>query len=244
MKPPKESSSPPQTGPTWWVRDILIAGIVGIIVGGTTSYWTVVAQQRIDDARADRELRAANLTFVRERSSTDPLLPRPFTWLDLRDQYLGGLDLRNADFYGADLSGASLNGADLAGSSMHNVNLSGAFIRGATLASARMGSADLHGAVLREADLSGANFFRADLSNADLYQADLSDAELIGASLVGADLRGANMSGTDLRDADLTGVCWEHPNPLPTPPEWKLPDAQWPHGFTPPPSTDASCKPG
>lgn len=223
--PPTSSISPPTTEPpkvepAWWVRDILVAGTVAVIVGAITASGTIVAQQRIDDARADRELRAANLTFVRERSSTDPLLPRPFTGLDLRDQNLSGLDLRNADFSTANLSGARLIGAAL----------DGAILVGATLPGASLGLANLSEAVLAFADLRGVV----------LYGANLSDANLHGARLGGADLRGADLSSANLKNAVLTGVCWKDPSPL-QPPQGKLPDARWPQGFTPPPSTETSC---
>lgn len=216
-------TKPPKTGPAWWVRDILVAGTVAILVSTITSVWTVTTQEKIDDARADRELRAANLTFVRERASVSPYLGRPFTGLDLRDQNLQGLHLQYASFAAAKLSGANLTGADLAASTMEYADLSNAVMDGATLTGVKLSSADLPNAMLRGAKLGG--------------------AELIGADLTGVDLRGADMGGADLRDADLTGVCWEHPDPLPSSPDWRIGATQWPQGFTPPPSTDTSCRP-
>lgn len=231
------SLNPAQTGPAWWVRDILVAGIVGAII----ATGTVIAQQRIDNERADRELRAANLAFVRERSSTDPLLPRPFAGLDLRGQNLAGLNLQNADFSSADLSGSNLTRTNLTGSLLEGADLSGANALSINLTDARMRRAVLTGASLMLADLSNADLATSNLRGVDLYAADLDSSDLGGADLVGADLRATDLGGADLEGADLSAVCWEQSSQVRPRSDLLYPNARWPQGFTPPPSAVSSC---
>ncbi|MEV8236968.1 pentapeptide repeat-containing protein [Rhodococcus sp. NPDC077669] len=126
---------------SFWIRDVAVPLLIAVITGGIVAWGTIDAQKDIDDARADRLLRAANLTFVRDKSSPDPDLPRPFNGIDLAGQNLRGLELANADLSranlndadlaGADLSGASLNGADLEGANLESTNLAGADLAGA-----------------------------------------------------------------------------------------------------------------
>lgn len=231
------------TEPAWWVRDILVAGTVALIVSVITAFATVVTQQRIDDARTVRELQAANLAFVRERSSADPGLPRPFAGLDLRDQHLAGLKLRNADLSSANLSGAKLRRADLKGAVLESATLNGADLLSADLIDARMRGATLRGANLMFADMSGADLTGSDFGGSDLYGAEFAGADLYGADFTGADLRAADLSGRNLSNADLNAVCWEQSIPPRPGAEVVHPDAKWPRGFTPPPSTDTSCNP-
>jgi uncharacterized protein YjbI with pentapeptide repeats len=159
--------------PPWWVQDILIAFLLGVIL--------LVGQSWLDDARSERELRAAtttadeadrreNLRFVRERSTTQAA-ERPFHSMDLADQNLSGL---------------LMAGADLAS---------------ANLASARLEGADLSNAILVEADLGRANLTNATLMNANLTNANLTDARFAGVNLAGADLSYA----TGLSDTYLSG---------------------------------------
>lgn len=126
-----------------------MAGLVAIIV----SVGTLLIQQRVDDGRSQRELIAANLAYVREKSSFDRDLPRPFNGINLRGQNLSGLHLQGGQFQGADLSGADLSSTDLSGADLYGTDLSGANLRGAILRSANLPAADFSGADLSFADL-------------------------------------------------------------------------------------------
>ncbi|MGY5036023.1 pentapeptide repeat-containing protein [Streptomyces sp. 900116325] len=127
--------------PRWWIRDIVIAGIVALITGGMIAGTQVYIQSRLDTEAADRAERLENLRFVRERSTADPYQPRPFRGIDLTDQTVSGLYLPNADFHGAILVGADLS----------NTTLRDADLREADFADSKLYGVDLRGADLRMA---------------------------------------------------------------------------------------------
>ena len=121
--------------PPWWVRDVLVAGIIGSLL--------LLGQYRIDLQREDRESRQENLRFIRERAAEAS--PRigpngtalksvlPYRDMDLRGLNLSGLDMRNADFTNSDLTGAVLRGADLSGATFRYTILDGAVLDDAIL---------------------------------------------------------------------------------------------------------------
>lgn len=127
-----------------------------------------------DASQALREERLENLRFVRDRSSRDIVVDRPFAGLDLTDQDLTGLQLQNADFTGAVLDGADLTTANLAGAvfdhaSMRETSLWGAVLTSADfyqtdLSSADLGSTSIHKTVFYEAKMQAANFGQADIA--------------------------------------------------------------------------------
>ena len=237
---------------SFWIRDVVVPLLIAVITGGIVAWGTIHAQKDIDDTRADRLLRAANLTFVRDKSSPDPDLPRPFNGIDLAEQNLSGLRLEKAELetanlyranlYRANLYRAVMPGADLRDANLQVTNLRDADLTGAKLGRANLIGANLNGANLGRANLIGANLNGADLSNTELVEAGLSDAYLGSADLNGAnlgtvDLRGANLGGADLRgaslfDANLRGaalndVCWSEST------SWGT--------FQPPPSEPRTC---
>lgn len=196
---------------SFWTRDVVVPLLIAFITGGIVAWGTIVAQQEIDDTRADRLLRAANLTFIRDKSSPDPDLPRPFNGIDLAEQNLRGLELANAHFDEAKLNGAKFGAADLRGAQFNGADLSGAVLDFADLTKANLSGTDLRGAKLVSAQLPEANLVTANLRNADLRNANLSGVSLRGGYLAGADLEGADFSGAvldfvDLNDAKLAGA--------------------------------------
>lgn len=199
--------------PPWWVSQILVAVLVGLVVGGAL----LLSGKQLDDRVRAREDEIAarqalhaeqieNLRFVRDRAlkSGDPL---PFASLHLEGQDLHSLALPGANFTGAHLDGALLVGA----------NLTGANLMDAYLSRANLVGADLVGAYLSRADLSGANLSFAYLSRANLIGAYLRGADLR------ADLRGAYLRGADLTGANLTNIYYDT-------------STTWPAGFPHPPS--------
>ncbi|WP_329405494.1 pentapeptide repeat-containing protein [Nocardia vinacea] len=209
--------------PVWWFRDLIIALVIGLLI--TVS--GIAVQRHFDQQREGRErafatqqhlqsLRLANLTFVRDSSSNEPQVRRPFNRMDLQGQNLNGLQLDGADLMEANLIGANMLVANLAGADLTHADLTGV---------------DLTRANLPHADLPHANLTHADLTDANLTDADLTGANLTDANLRGAYLTGANLAGADLTHADLTGVdlsviCryWNSP-PL-VPDGVRLPDSQ------------------
>lgn len=234
----------------WLWRDVVLAILVGCLVG-LSVFWV---QNHFDDEREQREravedarqqqaerledervastTRLENLRFVRERSSTDPDLPRPFQGLDLSGQILNSLDLQGADFQSADLtrtqmSGINLRKASLALATMNGVQevAGGADFTGADLHWAslehgvRMALASFSNANMEGAHLNGARFLQTHFDGADLSRADLRDTRLARSSfrktdpsfanLAAADLSDSDISGADLRGANLTGVSLE-----------------------------------
>lgn len=99
-----------------------MATIIALLTGLTSGFAVYLVQERTeaqrareanerDDRRIVADRRLENLRFVRERSSNDPKLPRPFIGLDLQGQALAALSLANAQFKGANVHGAPTVGA-------------------------------------------------------------------------------------------------------------------------------------
>ena len=197
--------------PPWWFRDVVIVAVISLLV-----LWATMV---IDDQRADRDRqitaaattqgeRAENLRFLRDRSSADVAVARPFNGFDLTGQNLAGLSLWNADFQRANLAGTDMTETDLTkadltfanfqNANMASVTLVDAFGVGAQLTSANLDSANLQGMVAVGAVFVGANLSDAVLTEADLRSAVLRDSNLTSA----------NLEGADLTDADLSGACW------------------------------------
>lgn len=235
----------------WLWRDVVLATLVGCLVGGSVfivqNHFDNEREQRertvedarqqlaerLEDERVAANTRLENLRFVRERSSKDPDLPRPFQGLDLSDQVLNSLDLQGADFEGANLARAKLSGINLLKAQLAQANMGGvtsyggaslveADLRMASLESARFVAAAFTKANLIEADLTKAGFIvvyfnEADMIDADLTQsvfklaslrnADLSGANLTSARFVDSDLSGADLSGANLTGVSLSSIC-------------------------------------
>jgi hypothetical protein len=155
--------------PPWWVSQILVAGLVGVVVGGLI----LVSGNRFNDLQARHALQLENLRFVRDRAATNPNKPFPFGRLDLEGQDLSFLPLARADF--------------------NNAKLDRAQLLGSVLTHADFGYASLRSADVSGARLDGASLWRADLTGADFRYADLSFSELGAADLKGADLTGAKL---------------------------------------------------
>lgn len=149
------------TEPRWWVRDVLVAGLVGAIVtaGG------LLAQLHFDEQAALRTERLENLRFVRERSSGETTVSRPFSGLDLIGMPLGGLKLAGADFSSANLSGADLQGTDLTGANFDGATLDGAFLFAASLNDAVLTHVSMKETNIPDTDFTGANLVAVDLSS-------------------------------------------------------------------------------
>lgn len=178
----------PEREPRWWVRDIVVAMILGVLLAAG-SIW---GQKVIDDRRAVRDAakqeadnrhteQLENLVFVRSLSS-DSEQARPFSHMDLATMALVGLQLPDADFAYADLTDTLLMQTDFTGS-------------------------DFSAAILVNADLSYANLTDARLSS-DVYADDDGEA-LRGADLTGATLIGTTLTGADLSDAVLTDIYYD-----------------------------------
>lgn len=182
--------------PPWWVRDVLVAFLVGVTITGGSVAW----QSRLDDNRAARDRAIAaqqarhaeqieNLRYVRDHSSDDPLQARLFAGFDLAGQNLSGLQLRGANFRGANLEGASLI----------LINLNRGEWRPATGEVYPVNS-DLRGANLCHANLTEAALEHAELSWANFTDVDLTFTHLDGANLAGADLTAARLNVGQLKD--------------------------------------------
>lgn len=178
------SGGPPDSEPRWWVRDIVIATIVGTLLAAG-SIW---GQNLIDDSRAIRDEakqkaqarhdeQLGNLVFVRQLSSADPEQARPFSYMDLEGMALVGLELPGADFAYANLTDTRMMETDFTG---------------ADFSATTLVNADLAYADLTNARLSGDRFATDD--GARHVGADLTHATLLGTNLTGADLSGANLT--------------------------------------------------
>lgn len=183
--------------PPWWVRDILVAAALGLLLLWFQASIDRRADERamgveekratqeaiLEDERAANAERLENLRFVRERSARDAI--KPFQSIDLTSMPLRGLDLTHADFEAAQLESADLTGTDLAHASLHN--------------------ASLQRATAVEADLTGAEMYNSSFADADLSYAKfgckLTDARILRRPEVrcglaeGLNLRGANLTG-------------------------------------------------
>ncbi|MBA4024434.1 MAG: hypothetical protein C0482_18950 [Gordonia sp.] len=232
--------------PRWWVRDVLISGIVAVVI----SAGTIVGQKLIDDVRADRDHeisrqenaraeRLENLRFVRGRSIADPTVERPFYAIDLAGLSLAGLDLPRAN-----LGEAKLNGCDLLQTNLEGANLAYADLTEVVAIGVNLKGADLTGAVLRSVvinnelarspapgqpvvltELTGARAPRADFSRTALFDVSLAGIDLTDATFVDATFIGVDLTGADLTGADFEGVSYDE-------------ETVWPAGFTPPPSAE------
>jgi uncharacterized protein YjbI with pentapeptide repeats len=187
---------------------------VGLISGTVVAVLSLAGTVYFDDRRSERETRLANLSFVRERSSTE-ITSRPYSGMDLKDMNLAGLNLSGADLTTADLRESDLLAADLSEGKLEAADFSGADLRVVIMA-----NSSLDRASFKDADLFGATINASTLKNADLR-----DANLTRTLFVESNLKGANLAGADLTQADLTGICYDEAT-------------IWPKGFAPPASAD------
>jgi uncharacterized protein YjbI with pentapeptide repeats len=134
------------------------------LVGTLVSGGGILVQLHFDNEATLRAERLENLRFVRERSSLDESVSRPFAGLDLSGMPLGGLKLRGADFSTANLSGADLQGTDLTGANLSSANLDGAYLFLAKLNDAIMNFPSMNGTNVPQADFTGANITDVDLT--------------------------------------------------------------------------------
>ncbi|SFA45066.1 Uncharacterized protein YjbI, contains pentapeptide repeats [Rhodococcoides kroppenstedtii] len=208
--------------PEWLWRDGLIALVIAAIVSAST----IFVQYRIDEDRAARELRAANLNFVRDKSSGDGQELKPFNSFDLSGQNMSGLQLVGANFSDANLDGSSFSSSDLelaifARTSardatfdmsemefaiLHQTDFSRAKFRNASLPRnmmhVRMLDVDLRRASLpADIDFSASDLRGVNLENKDLHNARF--ARNLTPSYGGSDLSGANLSGANLADVEF-----------------------------------------
>lgn len=229
--------------PPWWVSQVLVAVLVGLLVGGLILF----SGNHFSDLQARHALQLENLRFVRDRvAATAPNQPFQFAHFDLEGQDLNRLPLAHANFREANLSRARLAGADLTGADLAFANLRDADLDGAHLDGANLCHADLTGAyvvtaTLRDAVLPGANLTRAYFSYAVLTGANFSsgpkefcDATFVGPpNLTETDLCSSNLAGADLKAASsLTSAKLSHIHYDET--------TKWPERFQPPPSQPPS----
>ncbi|MCH9729840.1 MAG: pentapeptide repeat-containing protein [Actinomycetia bacterium] len=211
--------------PLWWVRDILIAVLVAVLVLFGQSYLVSASDAREHGGQAqdqqdedqgqdqdeDEDQRISDLNFVRFKSSGS-YQDRPFRAFDLNGMNLAGLELRGANFVEANLGGANLTGIDL-----RQQNATPVAPGQPAIPTVRT---LLSGANLCNAVLTGANLQYAFLINANLTGADLTFARLRGAVLNGSDLSGATMPA---EAGYLDGIYYDD-------------STVWPEGFQPPPT--------
>lgn len=208
----------PQETTTWLretiVRDIVLAIIVGLLVGTVSGFIVADRQDSLDEARAQRELAAAeqladqairieNLRFVRSQPD-DPGPRRSFNGLDLAGMNLSNQFLTYDDF----------SDSDFTDSIMDESNAYRAIMRRANLTHSRaertyFNGVDFRQATLAEGIFQGTNFVEADLQWIDGRGADFTDAHLERAKLAHADLRGAILTGATLDDAGTAGACYD-----------------------------------
>lgn len=224
------SATPPQKRPPgarrgeppWWVRDVLIALLIGAIL--------LVGQAVLDDARSDRERLAAvsrdqfqtrieNLRFVRDRSSAT-LVERPFQHMDLTLQNMSGLTLTEANFTGSELEVADFNDADLRG-----VNLSETYLDYADFSGADVSCSVRDGADDDPLRICS-SFVGASARSARFLETDLQYADFTDASFSEADFSGADLRHTNFADAYYFHICWDNAT-------------RWPTDFEPPDDKDA-----
>lgn len=232
--------------PRWWVRDVLVSGIVAVVV----SAGTIVGQKLIDDVRADRdhqissqanerEQQFENLRFVRGRSTPDPNLERPFYGMDLAGLSLAGLDLPGANLGEANLTECNLLQTNLEGASLVFATLRGVLAMGVNLKGADLTGADLTYVMinneLAKSPAPGQPVILTEFAGATLLGTNFGSSSFVDVSLTGLDLTGANferatLSGVDFTGATLTDVNFDGVT---------YDDATvWPAGFTPPPSAE------
>lgn len=162
--------------PVWWIREVVFALIVSAFVGGTTVAISIffdekrqdeadgredtrqTEAQRIEDDRQVHSERLENLRFVRERSSPDADMERPFATIDLQEQNLSALQLAGANFEASDLRKTRYLRSNLSEANFYFADLRGADIV----------ATDLSNAFLVEAKLQGVRFFQVDLRGANV----------------------------------------------------------------------------
>ena len=199
--------------PVWWVREILLALLIGLAVAGVQMIFDArlsERQQALSAEQFENQQRLSNLQFVRSSPN------REFASLDLSTMNMAHLDLGSADFSGADLSRANLAETVLGSAKLSGANLRRVFANGAWLGKAELVGvnareaifyfADLRRAYLSEADCRDATFFGAFLDDAFLTDTDFTGANFFDASLRDADLGGSIFTGANLRGSDLRGA--------------------------------------
>lgn len=196
------------------VRDIIVAMIVGLLVGTVSGFIVAGRQESLDEARAQRELAAAeqladqairieNLRFV--RSQPDDSGP---------SRRLNGLDLAGMNLSNQFLTYDDFSDSDFTDSVMDESNVYRAIMVRANLTRSRAERTYFQGVDFRQATLAGGNFrgsyfFKADLQWIDGRGADFTDAHLELAKLAHADLHGANLTGATLDDTGAVGTCFD-----------------------------------
>jgi uncharacterized protein YjbI with pentapeptide repeats len=183
--PALQSSPVPAREPPWWVRDIILAVLIGAGLLGMQAY--------VESRAADRAERRENLRYVREHTTTGNTLS--FIGIDLREANLSGLVFDNADFTDAQLSDTEWRLSFFEGSTN---------FRGADLTGATFHTSFAEGVSFEGANLSGSLFLDTRLVDASFKYADLR-----GAEFSGADMRGADLAGKEISDATFERVCWD-----------------------------------
>jgi uncharacterized protein YjbI with pentapeptide repeats len=120
------------TEPPWWVRDILVAGLVGLIL--------TTLQISRDDHRAADDQRLSNLSFVRDKTA-GPSTSRNFQNIDLEGMNISGLQLASSKFQKADLKGIKADQSTLTLS-----NFDGAKLTDGNLGTTRLEAVNLSNA--------------------------------------------------------------------------------------------------
>jgi uncharacterized protein YjbI with pentapeptide repeats len=199
--------------PPWWVSQILVAVLVGLLVGGVILF----SGNHFNDLQARHAEQLENLRFVRERAASGKG-PFPFAEFDLQGQNMSGLTLPGADFKRANLSGAALAASTLSGALFAGANLSRADLFGTDLTSAIFVGTDLKGANLQSANLSQASLLHEDLthtvfSNTGFSQARFVKTNLSGVHLdPGTDFSGASFKNVNFARAFLDGTVLDDAN--------------------------------
>ncbi len=191
---------------------------------------TVIIVDRLNQRRAENELREELLVQVRSQSNDFALnaLDRMKLkgWLSENDNLLQDKEIRNAKWQGADLQGINLQGivledailingelakinlmfCNLWGTNLSNSNLTKGNLSYARLIASNLFNSNLEGVNLIGASLRKSNLTEAYLSETNLEGANLSYANLSRADLFKANLNWAGMANCDMSRADLTGT--------------------------------------
>jgi hypothetical protein len=233
-----EDEGPTDTShePPWWVRDGVLALVIGLIL--------LIGQWVIDDRRSDREIqmsarqsdeaeRRDNLRFIRDQSKNEKAV-RPFAAMDLRNQTFIGLPMSGADLRSADLTDARLEGADLSdarmtGAKLYDTDLTGAVLSSADLSCSKLDMTICADFIVRvrfgKANMSAAKLVHSFVVASDFGGAKLSQADLTGIDMHQTLLNGADLSTANLTDVKFVDVCYDD-------------ETLWPANFKPPKSVD------
>lgn len=177
--------------PHWWVRDFLVAGLVGLILVGVQIFR--------DDQRDANDQRLNNLSFVRDKAS-GPNTARNFQNIDLEGMNISGLDLLASKFQDADLKGIKASRSSLTLSSLD----------GAQASEANLNLANMEAVDFRSADASGVDFSYTHLEYSEFKETKLQGARFDHANLDDVDLSQIDMSGvTGLETASFNNVCYD-----------------------------------